>query len=108
LASRTQARTYAADAAFANDVIEKIEVKAGIERGPVNAHAYLTITHSSQIQVDVKRLQFLFKEAYNSKARTKIAHGKQIAVKVELQSQTDWGQILAHYLSKTAVGVVSS
>lgn len=93
-------------------MIEKIEVKAGIERGPVtgalHAHAYLTITHSSQIQVDVKRLQFLFKEAYNSKARTKIAHGKQIAVKVELQSQTDWGQILAHYLSKTAVGVVSS
>lgn len=91
-------------------MVEKIEVKAGIERGPVtgalHAQAYLTITHWSQIQVDVKRLQFLFTEVYNSKVRTKIAHCKQIAVKIELQQQTDWGQIIAHYLSKQVAAVI--
>jgi hypothetical protein len=102
--------TYAADAALANEVVEKIEVKAGIERGPVtgalHAHAYLTITHWSQIHIDIKRLQFLFKEAYNSKARTKIAHGKQIAVKVELQPQTDYSQIIAFYLTKQVAAAI--
>ena len=96
--------TYAADGNMANEVIEKVEVKAGIERGPVtgalHAHLYLTITHWSQLQIDVPRLQFLFKEAYNEKAVTKMTDKGKLAVKVELQPQTDWSQIIAHYLSK--------
>jgi hypothetical protein len=97
--------TYAADGDKADDVIEKVEVKAGIERGPVtgalHAHLYLTITHWSQLQIDVPRLQFLFKEAYNEKAVTKMSDRGRLAVKVELQPQTDYSQIIAHYLSKS-------
>ena len=96
--------TYAGDADIADLVVDKVEVKAGIERGPVtgalHAHLYLTITHWSQLQIDVPRMQFLFKEAYNSKAVTRIPDKARIAVKVELQSQTDWGQIISHYLAK--------
>ncbi len=96
--------TYAGDGDFPEDVVEKVEVKAGIERGPVtgalHAHLYLTITHWSQLQIDVPRMQFLFKEAYNSKAVTKMTDKGRLAVKVELQPQTDWGQIISHYLSK--------
>ena len=96
--------TYGGDGSMVNDVIEKVEVKAGIERGPVtgalHAHLYLTITHWSQLQIDVPRLQFLFKEAYNEKAVTKMTDKGRLAVKVELQPQTDYGQIIAFYLSK--------
>jgi hypothetical protein len=96
--------TYGGDGSIADEVVEKVEVKAGIERGPVtgalHAHLYLTITHWSQLQIDVPRLQFLFKEAYNAKALTKMTDKGRLAVKVELQPQTDYGQIIAHYLSK--------
>jgi hypothetical protein len=96
--------TYGGDGSIADEVIEKVEVKAGIERGPVtgalHAHLYLTITHWSQLQIDVPRLQFLFKEAYNEKALTKMTDKGRLAIKVELQPQTDYGQIIAHYLSK--------
>ena len=96
--------TYASDGSIADEVIEKVEVKAGIERGPVtgalHAHLYLTITHWSQVQIDVPRLQHLFKEAYNSRAATRMTEKGKLAVKVELQPQTDWGQIISHYLSK--------
>lgn len=96
--------TYGGDGNIADEVVEKVEVKAGIERGPVtgalHAHLYLTITHWSQLQIDVPRLQFLFKEAYNEKAITKMTDKGRLAIKVELQPQTDYGQIIAFYLSK--------
>ena len=52
------------------------------------------------MQIDVPRLQALFKQEYNAKAETKISPAAKVAVKVDLQPQTDWGQIIAHYLSK--------
>lgn len=100
--------TYGGDGSFADDVVEKIEVRAGIERGPVtgalHAHLYLTITHWSQLQIDIPRLQFIFKEAYNEKAIHKMTDKGRLAIKVELMPQTDFGQIMASYLSKSVGG----
>jgi hypothetical protein len=100
--------TYAADALRAGDVIEKVEVKAGVETGPItgalHAHLYLTITHWSQLRINIPMLQDLFKQSYNSMAVTKIGATARPAVKIQLQPQTDWGHIIAHYLSKQ-VGV---
>lgn len=96
--------TYANDVKHADQVIEHVEVKAGVERGPVtgalHAHLYLTITHWSQLRINIPALQDLFKEAYNSRAVTKIGPRARPAVQIKLQPQTDFGQIVAHYLSK--------
>jgi hypothetical protein len=52
--------------------------------------------------VDIKRLQVMFKEQFNmhSSKGTKIPERALLAVMVKLYQQTDWGQIMAHYLTK--------
>jgi hypothetical protein len=99
--------TYAADALNPNEFIEQIDVKAGVERGPVtgclHAHVYLTISHWSQLRINKLALQALFKDEYNAHAapgRGQMPLKSLPACKIELTPQTDFGQILAHYLSK--------
>jgi hypothetical protein len=99
--------TYGDDAAHPNEFIEKIEVRAGVERGPVtgalHCHAYLTISHWSQIRINKLALQGLFKETYNlhaSAGKGRMPLKSLPACKIDLMPQTDWGQIVAHYLSK--------
>jgi hypothetical protein len=98
---------YAEDALFPNEFIEKIEVRAGVERGPVtgalHCHAYVTIAHWSQIRINKLALQGLFKETYNEHAsagKGQMPLKSLPACKIDLMPQTDWGQIVAHYLSK--------
>jgi hypothetical protein len=52
--------------------------------------------------VDIRRLQVIFKEQFNahSSKGTKIPERALPAVMVKLYPQTDWGQIMAHYLTK--------
>ena len=104
--------TYGEDAKWPSAVIEKVDVKAGVERGPItgalHAHLYLTITHWSQLRINVPALQDLFKEAYNAQAVTKIAPRARPSIKIELLPQTDFGQIVAHYLSKQVAPTVEA
>ncbi|KAJ1633351.1 hypothetical protein T492DRAFT_866813 [Pavlovales sp. CCMP2436] len=86
---------------------EKIEVRAGVERGPVtnalHCHAYVTISHWSQIRINKLALQGLFKETYNlhaSAGKGRMPLKSLPACKIDLMPQTDWGHIVAHYLSK--------
>jgi hypothetical protein len=102
--------TYGDDWKYADAVIEKVDLRAGVERGPVtgalHAHLYLTISHWSQLQVDVKRLQVMFKETFNQYATVQIPKNGLPAVMIKLYPQTDWGQIMSHYLTKQMDTVV--
>lgn len=96
--------TYADDKKWPDAVIEAVDVKAGVEIGPVtgalHAHLYLTITHWSQLQINIPILQEMFKQAYNEKAKTRIADSARPAIQISLEPQTDLGQIRAHYMTK--------
>lgn len=95
---------YGDDAKWPGDVIESMSAQAGVERGPrtgaLHAHIWFKIVHWSQLQVDRAALQALFKESYNHMAETKIPPRGLPAVHIELLEQTDYGTIMAHYLSK--------
>jgi hypothetical protein len=102
--------TYGDDWKYADAVVEKVDMRACVERGPVtgslHAHLYLTISHWSQIQVDVKRMQVMFKETFNKHATVPILKNGLPAVMIKLYPQTDWGQIMAHYLTKQVGTIV--
>mmetsp|Transcript_28324 Transcript_28324/g.65098 ORF Transcript_28324/g.65098 Transcript_28324/m.65098 type:complete len:271 (-) Transcript_28324:59-871(-) len=105
---------YGDDSLHPNEFVEKIEVRAGVERGPVtgalHCHAYVTIAHWSQIRINKLALQGLFKQAYNQAASAGLGQIPMRALpacKIELQAQTDSGHIVAHYLSKQVNAVTS-
>jgi hypothetical protein len=104
--------TYGGDWQYADAVIDTVEMRACVERGPVtgalHAHLFLTINHWSHIQVDIRRLQVMFKEQLHmhSSKSVKIPERALPAVMVKLYLQTDWGQIMAHYLTKQVCTVV--
>jgi hypothetical protein len=102
--------TYGNDGQYVDALVEKVEMRACVECGPVtsalHAHLYLTMTHWSQIQVDVRRMQFLFKETFNAHSTVKIPKRAFPAVMIKLYPQTDWGHIIAHYLTKQVCQVV--
>jgi len=95
---------YKKDAAHPADVIESIKTRACVEMGPstgaLHAHVWFRVAHWSQIRIDRRALQVMFKAAYNEKADARLDPKGMPAVQVKLLPQSDLGQIMAHYLTK--------
>lgn len=100
---------YKIDKNHPQAVVEDIKTRATVEIGPqtlaLHAHVWFRVTHWSQLRVDRRALQVMFKNAYNEHAATPISPKHLPAVQIQLLPQSDLGQIMAHYLSKQ-VGAV--
>jgi len=106
-------------------VISGIEWKAGVEMGGVagrtHMHAWLTVTHYSQVQIDVHKLQYLARHLYNeayagndvsfpaaselTKRRHMRSDDKFVITKlpyvhVRLLPQSNWTSIMRSYIQK--------
>ena len=83
------------------DVVEAIEWEHGIERGGQmgrwHAHIWLTIHHYSQVQINVRIMQLIFREKFNH-------HGGSLKCMpwcgVKLLPQSDWTDIMRQYIHK--------
>ena len=106
-------------------VISGMEWKAGVEMGGiagrVHMHAWLTVTHYSQIQIDVQKLQYLARHLYNEayggkevsfpaadalcrrqhmRSDDKFVITRLPYVHVRLLPQSNWTTIMRNYISK--------
>lgn len=97
--------SYEPDRQWPQAVVEHVRVTGGVERGPqtgsLHAHVHCRIVHWTQLQIDVRRLQYFFKEAYNARAEAKIPPKALPSVQVKLMQQSDWNAIIAEYLAKS-------
>jgi hypothetical protein len=97
------------------DVIHSVNWNAAVERGDklhrVHAHVWLTITHYSQVQINVQMLMYLARAAYNdyvSKSGLVYAIKDSITlqmqdmpyVHVKLLPQSDWTSVMRNYIHK--------
>ena len=97
------------------DVIASVEWKANVEVGDrlkrLHAHAWLTITHYSQVQIDLKTLRQLSKKLYNGDMgpNTKIPlKGSLMETRlsampwlhVKLLPQSNWTDVMRQYIHK--------
>lgn len=99
---------YAADAEWPDDVIEGIFARCNVEVGPksgaLHCHVWFRVCHWSQIQVHKTKLQLLFKRLWNegrsSSDEARIKDRDLPAVQIKLCNQSDWAEIIGHYLTK--------
>ena len=97
------------------DVIDSVDVYAGIERGPqtgfVHAHVWLTFHHYSQIQINCKVLGQLIKDEYNRQLPRFVSdqvirkyfikpHSK-LYCNVKLLPQSDFADVIRGYVIKS-------
>lgn len=100
---------YAADRY--DDVVQSVEFTGRAETGEVyerlHVHIWLTIKHFSQLQIDMKMMQRVFKELYNARIEQsgdprsyswKI--GRQPYIQVKLLPTSDWAMVLQQYIQK--------
>ena len=87
------------------DVIGGIDWKAASETGPthgkVHSHIWVTITHYSQIQINVQMLMYQSKRLYNQYVllkQDKIT--RQPYVHVKLLPQSNWTDVMRQYIHK--------
>lgn len=91
------------------DVVHSVEWKAAVETGDIlrrlHTHIWLTVTHYSQVQINVQMLQHMSKEIYNSL----LPPGQQFDylrinqlpyVHVKLLPQSDWTNVMKQYIHK--------
>ena len=92
-----------------NDVIHSVDWKSDVETGPqakrVHAHIWLTITHYSQIQINVHLLMHLVREHYNKHINSTHPHDQlrmqdNPYIYVKLMWQGDWTTIMRQYIHK--------
>lgn len=87
------------------DVIAGIDWKAASETGPnqgkVHSHIWLTISHYSQIQINVQMLMYQAKRLYNDSVLVK---GDKITrqpyVHIKLLPQSNWTDVMRQYIHK--------
>ena len=88
------------------DVIGAIDWKAAIETGDVmnrlHAHIWLTVTHYSQIQMNVHALQHEARKSYNAHVPTgsTLRIDQKPYVHVKLLPQGDWTSVMKQYIHK--------
>ena len=87
------------------DVIGGIDWKAASETGPthgkVHSHIWLTITHYSQIQINVQMLMYQSKRLYNQNVLLKADKiTRQPYVHVKLLPQSNWTDVMRQYIHK--------
>ena len=104
------------------DVVHSIDWKAAVETGDnlnrVHAHIWLTITHYSQIQINVQMLMYHSKRLFNHEfgdirqqlrghakgKETSLRMTKQPYVHVKLLPQSDWTDVMRQYIHKGMMG----
>lgn len=88
------------------DVVLGYDWKAGVEMGPragrVHAHAWLTIRHISQVQLDVKKIQDMTRQRYNAlySGTKQYKITRMPYVHIKLLPQAQWTEIVKSYLHK--------
>lgn len=94
------------------DVIESVEFRYGVEQGEVqhklHAHAYMTVHHYSQVQVNMPILGSMFKTEYNRAVESRGAGkamplSKKPYVHVKLLPTSDWAMVIRQYMVKAMV-----
>lgn len=94
-----------------NDIVEKVEWQAGIERGDkfnrLHCHIWLTIYHLSQLQISYPLMQKAFKDKWNalSQRRGKAQADKLTLkhrpyIKVCLLPDSNFAQVMRNYMFK--------
>ena len=95
------------------DVIHSLDFKGAVETGDkqkrVHAHIWLTVTHYSQIQLNIQMLQHETRKEYN-KALAAIGReehkiGALPYVCVKLLPQSDWTDVMRQYIHKAMTDV---
>ena len=86
-------------------VIHSVDWKADVETGPLNGrvhgHAWLTITHYSQIQIDSKLMQHLARAAFNGSTVPNATQWKRLPyVHVKRLPQSNWTEVMRQYIHK--------
>lgn len=92
------------------DVIHSVDWKSGVESGPnlnrVHAHIWMTITHYSQVQINVQALQYLTRQEFNAAIRrlgagsTRLEISDLPYVHVKLLPQSNWTDVMRQYIHK--------
>jgi len=91
------------------DVIHKCEWKAAVEVGEtlrrLHVHIWLTVNHYSQIQINMPMMQDMFREQYNSLARTSgyeadLRIRGRPYINVKLLPTSDWAMVMRQYIQK--------
>ena len=85
-------------------VISNIDWQANVEIGPqkarLHAHVWLTVTHYSQIQINVRALQHEARVHYNAVADDSMRMKALPYVHVKLLPQSNWTSIMRQYIHK--------
>ena len=94
------------------DVVHNTEWKANVETGDVqhrlHAHIWLTVSHYSQIQMNVSMLQHLARQYYNEGFPVNLSKLRITAkpyVNVKLMPQSDFTTIMKQYIHKGMTSV---
>ena len=90
------------------DVIHSLDFKGAVETGDkqkrVHAHIWLTVTHYSQIQLNIQMLQHETRKEYNKAlaviGREEHKIGALPYVCVKLLPQSDWTDVMRQYIHK--------
>ena len=92
------------------DVIHNIDWMANVETGDLvhrlHAHIWLTITHYSQVQINVHVLAHAARAAFNAGIRdgSKLRIDLKPYVHVKLLPQSDWTNVMKQYIHKGMSG----
>lgn len=105
------------DAAYLDDlygdVVQSVDWNSSVETGPeknrLHAHIWMTITHYSQVQINIPVLMQLAKQAYNHSlpATTQfnaLRLTSNMYVHVKLLPQSDWTDVMRSYIHKGMMG----
>ena len=98
-----------------SDVVHSVDWKAAVETGDVmkrvHAHVWLTITHYSQIQINIQMLMWQARKFYNQGMPLVQLGGKSVLsmdefpyVHVKLLPQSDWTNVMRQYIHKGMTG----
>ena len=96
------------------DVIAKIEWSAAVELGEnlhrLHCHIWLSIYHYSQVQINMNKMQRIFKDIYNAKvagspyaSSLKCGAGKSGGlpyIQVKLLPESNWAEVMKQYIHK--------
>ena len=99
-----------------SDVVHSVDWKAAVETGDkqkrVHAHIWLTITHYSQVQINIQMLMHLARKYYNEGMGVHLWNGNARTlhmdefpyVHVKLLPQSDWTDVMRQYIHKGMLG----
>jgi hypothetical protein len=90
-----------------DDVIQSIDWKSAVEvgekQGRLHCHIWLTVTHFSQVQINMPVLGQMFKTQYNLLVKggpEELRMGKKCYVAVKLLPTSDWAMVFKQYIHK--------